>query len=135
MYKLDIVSPKGLIFSSSDVYQTVITTADGEIGVLENHMLLLTNIKPGKLRIEKGNGEVLEMAVTYGVLDVAGDKVIALVEEVYELSNINMDEEKALLEEANQKLSQEGLTDQEREFYQKQKERAEALINLAKSSQ
>lgn len=135
MYKLDIVSPKGLIFSSSDVYQTVITTADGEIGVLENHMLLLTKIKPGKLRIEKGNGEVLEMAVTYGVLDVAGDKVIALVEEAYELSNINVDEEKALLEEANQKLSQEGLTDQEREFYQKQKERAEALINLAKSSQ
>lgn len=134
MYKLDIVSPKGLIFSS-DVYQTVITTADGEIGVLENHMLLLTNIKPGKLRIEKGNGEVLEMAVTYGVLDVAGDKVIALVEEAYELSNINVDEEKALIEEANQKLSQEGLTDQEREFYQKQKERAEALINLAKSSQ
>lgn len=134
MYKLDVVSPKGVVFSG-DVYQTVITTADGEIGVLENHMLLLTNIKPGKLRIEKGNGEVQELAVTYGVLDVAGNKVIALVEEAYEINNINVEEEKTLLEEANQKLSQEGLTDQEREFYQKQKERAETLINLAKSSQ
>lgn len=133
MYKLDVVSPKGLVFSG-DVYQTVITTADGEIGVLENHMLLLTNIKPGKLRIEKGTGEVQEIAVTYGVLDVAGDKVIALVEEAYELSSINIEEEKALLEEANQKLAQEGLSDQERETYQKQKERAETLINLAKSS-
>lgn len=134
MYKLDVVSPKGVVFSG-DVYQTVITTADGEIGVLENHMLLLTNIKPGKLRIEKGNGEVQELAVTYGVLDVAGDKVIALVEEAYELGAINIEEEKALLEEANSKLAQEGLSDQERELYQKQKERAETLINLAKSSQ
>lgn len=134
MYRLDVVSPKGLVFSG-DVYQTVITTADGEIGVLENHMLLLTNIKPGKIRIEKGTGEVQELAVTYGVLDVAGDKVIALVEEAYELGAINIEEEKALLEEANSKLAQEGLSDQERELYQKQKERAETLINLAKSSQ
>ncbi|MEZ0324175.1 MAG: ATP synthase F1 subunit epsilon [Hydrogenothermaceae bacterium] len=132
MYKLDVVTPKGLVFSG-DVYQTVITTADGEIGILENHMLLLTNIKPGKLRIEKSPTDFQEFAVTYGVIDVAPDKVIALVEEVYEIDSINIEEEKALLEEANQKLSLENLTDQEREHYQKQKERAEALINLAKS--
>ncbi|MCX7761175.1 MAG: ATP synthase F1 subunit epsilon [Hydrogenothermaceae bacterium] len=132
MYKLDVVTPKGIIFTG-DVYQTVITTADGEIGILENHMLLLTNIKPGKLRIEKSPTDVQEFAVTYGVIDVAGDKVIALVEEVYDLDSINVEEEKALLEEANQKLSSESITDQEREHYQKQKERAEALINLAKS--
>ncbi|MEJ5172204.1 MAG: ATP synthase F1 subunit epsilon [Hydrogenothermaceae bacterium] len=132
MYKLDVVTPKGIIFTG-DVYQTVITTADGEIGILENHMLLLTNIKPGKLRIEKSPVDVQEFAVTYGVIDVAGDKVIALVEEVYDLDSINVEEEKALLEEANQKLSSESITDQEREHYLKQKERAEALINLAKS--
>lgn len=132
MYKLDVVTPKGLVFSG-DVYQTVITTADGEIGILENHMLLLTNIKPGKLRIEKDSEEIREFAVTYGVIDVATDRVIALVEEVYDIDSINVEEEKALLEDAIQKLGLEGLTDGEREYYQKQKERAETLINLAKS--
>lgn len=133
MYKLDVVTPKGLAFTG-EVYQTVITTADGEIGVLENHMLLLTNVKPGKLRIEKGDGEVKEFAVTYGILDVAGDRVIALLEEIYDIDSIDLQQEKQLLEEANQKLQSEKLTDQEREYYLKQKERAEALISLAKTS-
>ncbi|MCX7739010.1 MAG: ATP synthase F1 subunit epsilon [Hydrogenothermaceae bacterium] len=133
MYKLDVVTPKGLAFTG-EVYQTVITTADGEIGVLENHMLLLTNVKPGKLRIEKGNGEIKEFAVTYGILDVAGNRVIALLEEIYDIDSIDLQQEKQLLEEANQKLQSENLTDQEREYYLKQKERAEVLINLAKTS-
>ncbi len=130
MYKLDVVTPVGSIFSG-DVYQTVITTEDGEIGILENHMLLLTNIIPGKLRIEKGDGEVLEYAVTYGILDVRGDKVIALVEEVYKIEDINVESEKKLLEEANNKLQSESLTDEEKSHYERQKQRAEALLNLA----
>ncbi|MGB9767204.1 MAG: ATP synthase F1 subunit epsilon [Sulfurihydrogenibium sp.] len=130
MYRLDVVTPLGNVFSG-EVYQTVITTADGEIGILENHMLLLTNITPGKLRIEQANGEVKEMAVTYGVLDVAGDKVIALVEEVFELDEINVEEEKKILEEAKAKLESEGLTEEERAHYEKLKQRAEVLINLA----
>lgn len=130
MYKLDVVTPLGNIFSG-EVYQTVITTADGEIGILENHMLLLTNITPGKMRIEKANGEVKEMAVTYGVLDVAGDKVIALIEEVFDLDAIDVENEKKLLEEANSKLQAEGLTEEEKSHYEKQKQRAETLLNLA----
>ncbi|HEV09346.1 MAG TPA: ATP synthase F1 subunit epsilon [Sulfurihydrogenibium azorense] len=130
MYRLDVVTPLGNVFSG-EVYQTVITTADGEIGILENHMLLLTNITPGKLRIEQANGEVKEMAVTYGVLDVAGDKVIALVEEVFELDEINVEEEKKILEEAKAKLESEGLTEEERAYYEKLKQRAEVLISLA----
>lgn len=130
MYRLDVVTPLGNVFNG-EVYQTVITTADGEIGILENHMLLLTNITPGKLRIEKANGEVKEMAVTYGILDVAGDKVIALVEEVYNLDEIDVENEKRLLEEANSKLQSENLTEEEKSHYEKQKHRAETLLNLA----
>ena len=130
MYRLDVVTPTGSVFSG-DVYQTVITTADGEIGVLENHMLLLTNITPGKLRIEKADGEVKEFAVTYGVLDVRGDKVIALVEEVFEFDKINVENEKKLLEEANQKLQNENLSEEEKEHYEKQRSRSQALLDLA----
>jgi len=130
MYRLDVVTPTGSVFSC-DVYQTVITTADGEIGILENHMLLFTNITPGKLRIEKADGEVKEFAVTYGVLDIRGNKVIALVEEVFSFDEINVDNEKKLLEEANQKLQNENLSEEEKEHYEKQRSRSQALLDLA----
>ena len=132
MYRLEVVTPTGVVFSGENIYQTVINTADGEIGILENHMLLLTNVLPGKLRIEKEGGDVEEYAVTFGTIDITGDKVIVLVEEAYKIDEIDIEREKQLLEEAQENLNKEGLTEEERKRYEKQKFRAETLLNLAK---
>jgi len=133
MYKLEIVTPEGVVYSD-EVYQTVVNTADGEMGILENHMLVLTNVIPGKIRIEKEGQEPVEYASTYGVIDVAGTKVIILAEEIYELDKIDAEKETALLEEANAKLSQEDLSEEERERLEKQKFRAETLLRLYEES-
>ncbi len=131
MYPLEVVTPKGIIYKG-DVYQTVVNTADGEIGILENHMLLLTKVVPGKLRIEVEGQEPKELAVTHGIIDVRGDKVIILVEEAYEFEEIDVEKEKALLKEAEEKLAErEKLSLKEIEEYEKLKERAEVLLELA----
>lgn len=129
MYRLEIVTPEGIVYSG-DVYQTVVNTADGEMGILENHMLVLTNVIPGKIRIEKEGEELLEYASTYGVIDVAGDKVIILAEEIYEVDKIDAEEETALLEEATSKLESEELSEDEKLRYEKQKFRAETLLKI-----
>jgi F-type H+-transporting ATPase subunit epsilon len=129
MYKLEIVTPEGIVYSG-DVYQTVVNTADGEMGILENHMLLLTNVIPGKIRIEVEGQQPLEYASTYGVIDVAGDKVIILAEEIYEIDKIDGLKETQLLEEAEAKLETEELSDEEKEKYERQKFRAETLLRI-----
>ncbi|RMA97786.1 ATP synthase F1 subunit epsilon [Hydrogenothermus marinus] len=133
MYKLEIVTPEGIVYSG-EAYQTVVNTADGEIGILENHMLLLTNVIPGKIRIEKEGEEPIEYASTYGVIDVAGDKVIILAEEIYEIDKIDGVKETQLLEEAEAKLESEELSEEERERYEKQKFRAETLLRILEES-
>lgn len=131
MYPLEVVTPNGIVYKG-EVDQTVIRTADGEIGVLENHMLLLTKVLPGKLRIEKEGEEPKELAVTYGIIDVRGDKVIVLVEEAYEFEEIDVEKEKALLKQAEEKLAErEKLSLKEIEEFEQLKERAEVLLELA----
>jgi len=131
MYPLEVVTPEGIIYKG-EVDQTVINTADGEIGILENHMLLLTNVVPGKLRIEKEGEEPKEFAVTYGIIDVRGDKVIVLVEEAFEIGEINVEREKELLKEAEEKLlEREKLSLEEIERFEKLKDRAETLLELS----
>ncbi len=129
MYKLEIVTPEGIVYSD-EVYQTVVNTADGEMGILENHMLVLTNVIPGKITIEKEGQEPIEYASTYGVIDVVGDKVIILAEEIYEIDKIDGEKETKLLEEAEMKLETEELSEEERERYEKQKFRAETLLRI-----
>ena len=129
MYKLEIVTPEGIVYSD-EVYQTVVNTADGEMGILENHMLVLTNVIPGKITIEKEGQEPVEYASTYGVIDVAGNKVIILAEEIYEIDKIDGEKETRLLEEAEMKLETEELSEEEKERYEKQKFRAETLLRI-----
>ena len=131
MYQLEVVTPNGIVFQG-EVEQTVINTSDGEIGILENHMLLLTNVLPGKLRIEKTEEEPKEFAVTYGTIDVRGDRVIVLVEEAFELNEINVEQERKILEEAVSKLeNKESLSLEEIEHLERLRERAEVLLELA----
>ncbi len=132
MYKLEVVTPEGIVFDD-DVYMTVVKTADGEVGILENHMLLLTNVVPGKLEIYKEEGSEPELyAVTWGIIDVRGDRVIILVEEVYKVEEIDVEKEELLLKKAEAKLAErEKLSLKEIEEYERLKERALALLELA----
>ena len=131
MYQLEVVTPEGYVFKGN-VEQTILRTADGEIGILENHMLLLTNVLPGKLVVEKSPEEREEFATTYGIIDVRGDKVIVLVEEAFPIEKIDVEKEKALLKKAEEQLqNREKLSLKEIEYYEKLRERALILLELA----
>ena len=131
MYQLEVVTPEGYVFKG-DVNQTVINTSDGEIGILENHMLLLTNVVPGRLRVEKSSEDVEEFATTYGIIDVRGDKVIVLVEEAFPIDKIDVEKEKNLLKKAEEQLTErEKLSIKEIEYYERLRDRAKTLLELA----
>lgn len=131
MYHLEVVTPEGYVFKG-DVEQVVINTSDGEIGILENHMLLLTNVIPGKLRVEKSAEDIEEFATTYGIIDIRGDKVIVLLEEAFPIDKIDVEKEKSLLKKAEEQLlNRESLSLKEIEYYEKLRDRALTLLELA----
>lgn len=71
---LKIVTPEKAIFDD-EVSEVVATTENGEIGILPEHISLMTQILPGEIRITQGNKEI-SMATGYGLLQVASNNVI-----------------------------------------------------------
>ncbi len=126
MIKVEIVTPKGLAFSK-EVNSVNIPTAEGEIGVLEKHMYLMTLLKPGLVYFD---GKAEEgIAVTYGFVDVTPEKVIILAEEAYTVGEIDVGKEKQEFEKWARKLAT-AQTMEEIEETTKQVERARTLIEL-----
>ncbi|WP_029551846.1 ATP synthase F1 subunit epsilon [Thermocrinis jamiesonii] len=126
MIKVEIVTPKGLAFSK-EVNSVNIPTVEGEIGVLEKHMYLMTLLKPGLVYFD---GKVDEgIAVTYGFVDVTPEKVIILAEEAYTIGEIDVGKEKEEFEKAIKKLAT-AQTMEEIEETTKQAERARILLEL-----
>jgi F-type H+-transporting ATPase subunit epsilon len=126
MIKVEIVTPKGLAFSK-EVNSVNIPTVEGEIGVLEKHMYLMTLLKPGLVYFD---GKAEEgIAVTYGFVDVTPEKVIILAEEAYTIGEIDVGKEKEEFEEWARKLAT-AQTMEEIEEITKQMERARTLLEL-----
>ncbi len=127
MIKVEIVTPKGLAFSK-EVNSVNIPTVEGEIGVLEKHMYLMTLLKPGLVYFD---GKAEEgIAVTYGFVDVTPEKVIILAEEAYTVGEIDVGKEKEEFEKWVRKLATAQAMEEIEEIT-KQVERARSLLELA----
>ncbi len=77
-FKLQVIAPDR-IFLEGEADMIELTTTEGEIGVLKDHIPLTAIVAPGILRIKK-DGEVKEAALHEGFLEILGDKVVILAE-------------------------------------------------------
>ncbi|HMG32893.1 MAG TPA: ATP synthase F1 subunit epsilon [Blastocatellia bacterium] len=89
--KLEIVTPEGTAYSE-DVEMVTMPTVVGQIGVLPQHVWLMTQLVPGEMFVRK-DGRVDLMAVGEGLVDVTGDRVSILTDMA--VAAKNMDEVKA----------------------------------------
>ena len=87
----EITTPEKVVYSDK-VDEVVLPTVQGEIGILPNHIPLVSILKPGELRIKKGKEEEY-LAVSGGFIEVRPDKVVVLADSAEKSDDI--DEEKA----------------------------------------
>jgi F-type H+-transporting ATPase subunit epsilon len=95
--KLEIVTPSEKIFSE-DVEMVTLTGIDGEMGILPQHMPLMTQLASGEIHARK-DGQSIFLAVGEGFIQVTSEAVSILTDMAIKADDI--DEAKA--EEARQK--------------------------------
>jgi F-type H+-transporting ATPase subunit epsilon len=125
---VDIVSAEAQTFSGEA--QRVIAPGEaGELGILPEHIPLLTRIKPGTVRILKPEGTEEEMIyVSGGMMEVQPDRVTILADT--SIRAHDLDEAKAMEAE---RLAKEALADRSGaiDFAKAQAELAEAAAQIA----
>ena len=94
---LQIVTPEGIAFSD-DVELVGLRAAEGQIGIMPQHIRLMTQMLPGEMLVRK-DGQDKFMAVGEGLVEVTGDRVAILTDMAIAVENI--DEVK--VEEARQR--------------------------------
>lgn len=85
--KLEIVTPEAKVFSD-DVDMVTLTGSEGEMGILPQHMPLMTQLVSGEIVVNKGK-ETLFLAVGNGFVQVTGDRVSILTDMAISAENID----------------------------------------------
>lgn len=76
--KLEIVTPEGKT-CSEDVEMVTLPGVEGELGILPQHVPLLTQIVPGEITIRK-DGQDSFLVVGPGFVEITGDHVSVLTD-------------------------------------------------------
>jgi F-type H+-transporting ATPase subunit epsilon len=108
--KLEIITPAATVFSE-DVEMVTLPAVEGEIGILPEHVPLMTQMVPGEMVVRQ-NSKDRFLAVGEGFVEITGDHVTILTDLAISAENID----EAMAEEARQRAQarlREKLSDEE----------------------
>ena len=101
--RLEIVTAERMVYSE-DVDILVAPGIEGELAILPNHAPLLTVLKPGEIRVVRGDEESY-MAVSGGFMEVMANKVTLLADTAERAEEINLQRTEEALERANERVA------------------------------
>jgi F-type H+-transporting ATPase subunit epsilon len=97
--KLEIVTPEGVVYSE-DVQMVTLPALEGQIGILPEHIPLMTQVVPGEIIVRSAGTEKF-LAIGEGLVHITGDRVDIITDMAVAADGI--DEAKA--EEARQRAA------------------------------
>ena len=110
--QLDIVTPEKKIFSDKGIESVTVPGIEGDMGILPNHIPIITFLKSGKILIE-ASGKQLTYFISDGVLEFSNSLLTILASEIYDLETISSKDIEHLKTKAKEKNSKQDLTDNE----------------------
>jgi F-type H+-transporting ATPase subunit epsilon len=132
-FQVEVLTPEGEAFND-EVEMVSTRTSVGSIGILANHAPLLGMLDPTELRLYKSESDVVRYAQGEGFLQVYGNHVLLLVDEIFEIDELNSGELEERLSRAESEVEKAEEGSEERRAAERDKRRYEAFLELAKGS-
>ncbi len=110
-FTVEIISPDRLILKT-DASEITIPSYEGEMGILKDHIPLITFLRPGLIKIL--NGSEKRLFVEEGTVEFANNNLLILTSTARELTNSNKGSFSTLLQDSTKKINDENLTDKEK---------------------
>ncbi len=125
---LEVVTPEKVVISE-EVDEVVLPGIEGEFGVLPGHIPFLTALKVGAMYYKKGE-ESEYLALSWGYVEVASDRVMVLAETAEKATEIDIKRAEDSRESA-EKILTAGKEDTEYEKAQVRLEKSIIRVQIA----
>ena len=100
-FKIEIVNPEKSFLSKEDVTEAIIPAFEGEMGILKDHIPIISFLKPGIITINAKSGED-KFYVEDGIVEFKNNNLSVLTSSIFNLKEIKKDKLKDLLKNAEE---------------------------------
>ena len=112
-FNFEIVSPEKIIFSS-EASMVKLPSYEGDMSILQNHIPIITFLRPGIIKVEKNNAKLEEFFVQDGTIEFFNNNLVVLSTSVLSVKNISKEFLDNLNQETSKKLENQDISDHDR---------------------
>ena len=110
-FKVEIVNPEKLFLVKEDVSEVVVPAFEGEMGILKDHISIISFLKPGVIKIlSKSSDE--NYYVEDGIVEFKNNNLSILTSSIFNLTDLDKSKQKDLLKIAEEEASNPEINDQ-----------------------
>jgi len=110
-FKVEIVNPESSFLSKEDVTEVVVPAFEGEMGILRDHISIISFLKPGVIKIFSKSGED-KYYVEDGIVEFKNNNLSILTSAIFNVKDMNKNKIEKILKEAEISLNNKEITDQ-----------------------
>ncbi len=110
-FKIEIVNPEKSFLSKEDVTEVIVPAFEGEMGILKDHISIISFLKPGIITIHAKSGEE-KFYVEDGIIEFKNNNLSVLTSSIFNLKEIEKGKLQDLLKAAEEETNKPEINDQ-----------------------
>ena len=125
-FKLEIVNPESSFLSKEGVTEVVVPAFEGDMGILKDHISIISFLKPGLVRIFDGSNEETYY-VDDGIVEFKNNCLSILTSNIFDIKKMDKNVVRDALAKAEQDNQKKDISDQNKDLIA---QKIEVLKNL-----
>ena len=110
-FKIEIVNPEKSFLSKHDVTEVIVPAFEGEMGILKDHIPIISFLKPGIITIFSKSGED-KFYVEDGIIEFKNNDLSVLTSSIFNLKEIEKSKIQDLIKTAEEESNKPEISDQ-----------------------
>ena len=112
-FKIEIVNPEKFFLVKEDVSEVVVPAYEGEMGILKDHISIISFLKPGIIKILSKSGNE-SYYIEDGIVEFKNNNLSILTSSIFNIADMDKSKQQDLLKQAEEESGKEEISDQSR---------------------
>ena len=110
-FKIEIVNPEKSFLVKEDVLEVVVPAFEGEMGILKDHISIISFLKPGIIKVFSKSGDE-NYYVEDGIIEFKNNNLSILTSTIFAVKDLDKSKQGDLLKKAEDEASKAEISDQ-----------------------
>ena len=112
VFKVEIVNPEKFFLLKEDVSEVAVPSFEGDMGILKDHISIISFLRPGLLRIIDSKSSEETFYVEDGIIEFKNNCLSVLTRNIFDIKKIDKNEVRDILAKAEKDVQNPDISDQ-----------------------